>query len=144
MDNRELFQKYLDNELPEMEKSFVEDLIKTNPEAKDLFNSLKRKQELLLNNLDFLNPKEINVPAEFHQPRQINKIYWRIAASVIILLGITAILWFSKSNREIRIEENTIAEEVIEEIHSTELDYYISPNRCWRKRELVWTFLETK
>lgn len=144
MDNKELFQKYLDNELSVKEKLEVEDLLKSNPEENSIFQSMKTDQEKILETLDLLNPLDIVVPSKFAPPKQSQKIMWRIAAAIVILIGISAVLWLSNRTPNSYMEENVIAEKVTEETISNELDYYISPNRCWRNRELVWTFLQTK
>lgn len=144
MINKELFQKYLDNELSDKEKLEVEDLLKTNPEANRLFLSMKVSHAKILETLDRLNPKRIDIPPKFTQPKQSSKIFWRIAAAIIILIGISAVLWFSTRNTKSLLDENVVVEEASDEILSDELEYYISPNRCWRNRELVWTFLQTK
>ena len=144
MDNKELFQKYLDNELSVKKKLEVEDLLKSNPEENSIFQSMKADQEKILETLDLLNPLDIEIPSKFSPPKQSRKIMWRIAAAIVILIGISAVLWLSNRNTRSLLEENVIAEEVSEETISNELDYYISPNRCWKNRELVWTFIETK
>jgi hypothetical protein len=144
MDKEELFQSYLDNELAEEENQAVEELLKTNPEVNKLFQEMKTNRATILETLDLLNPTTVEIPSKIIHTKKSYKVFWRIAAMIIILIGISAVLWLSNRNLEGFKADDVIAEEASGEIISNELDYYISPNRCWVNRELVWTIIETK
>lgn len=142
MNNRELFQKYLDNELSDKEKSGIMELLKTDPEAYCTFQSMNNTRTKVLETLDLLNPQHVEIPPRFIQPKQFNKTTWSIAALIIILIGVSGILWISNRSSDNAIEEIVINEGMSEEAITSELDHYISPNRSWKKRELTWTFYE--
>ena len=64
MDKIELFQQYLDNELSSERRDEVENLIRTDPEAHELFEKLRHQKRDLLMILEEMNPKSaFKIPA---------------------------------------------------------------------------------
>lgn len=147
MDKTEIIQQYLDNELSTQKRAEVDELLRTNQEAHDLFIVLRNKRETTLDMLNQLNPKtSIVFPPVPDLAKEVGQKYqyWKIAATIVVLIGISLSLWLLT-----RDAKNELHHEQIVEMHTIEdltndLDYYISPNRCWNERKLVWTIIEIK
>jgi len=144
MDKKELFQKYIDSEISDEERLAVEQLLQTDPEAAIMYESLSSDRMEVLNTMEQLNPDHIPLPLQNFQIKQTKRNLWRIAALILLLIGISAILWVSREDPEKIGGTENIAEIIDEEIIKNNLDYYISPNRCWNNRELVWTINKIK
>ena len=140
----------MDHQLNEDEAREVEKIIGDSPDQKRIFEALKQKRQVTLDALEFLNPDEDIVVPAFEPP--INKsakvyfkpIIWHYAAAAILLLLLPlSFWWYSAEDPELQLVEQielvTIEESVI---NTEELDYYISPNRCWNQRQLLWTVIE--
>jgi len=157
MSNEADFLKYLDKELNRKETEEVEKLIRSSPEQKAIFDELAKKKQQTLESLNSLNPEEpVNIP-DFKPPVQLNNKWtlksgflslniWRYAAAIAILLGLAlSYMLFTPEKSGI----NEVKTTAINNVETTQdefedLNYYISPNRNWNKRELVWTVLEKK
>lgn len=146
MKNKELIIKYLDDELVQEDVELVKDLIKNDSNARKLFEEIKQKRESTLNALNLLNPQDKMIIPPFNMEK--NKIekshrfsiiqrFWRYAALLIILLGSAAYLFFINKNNT--VEQPETSNNTNTELLDDNMDYYISPNRCWNKRQLVIT-----
>jgi len=151
MENKELIIRYFDNELVQEDIKLVEDLITNDSNARKLFEEIKQNRESTLNALNLLNPLgEIIIPPFNWQANKIEKSswfstihkFWRYAAIIIILLASTTYLFFINKNNTVKQPEtsNSTNTELLDE----NMDYYISPNRCWNKRQLVITISKFK
>jgi hypothetical protein len=150
MNKEESFLKYLDNQLTDIEKQELEKLIKCDNDAHQLFEEVKRRKADTLKYLEDLNPElPIEIPLlenligiseskgrlfSFHK----NKLL-PYAAGIVFLLGLSISLWLLTKNKTI-INENLDAEKTLNSFELDELDYYISPNRCIQKHQLVLIF----
>lgn len=149
MNKEELFLKYIDEQLSQEEKLQVELLLSKSDDNIILFEKIKAARNEVLKNLERLNPEEkVIVPpfenklANSKKSKVIHFKLWHYAALAIILLG----LYFGIKQLS-NHEEDQIAEVVLEGVEESktiydELDCYISPNRCWNQKQLVWTFIE--
>jgi hypothetical protein len=157
MKHKAEFLKYLDKELSEEEMKSVEELLRNDQEQRKIFETIKAKRNKTLNLLDSLNPQdEIAIPSFKinKQPLQnkakkhlfLRPIFWRYAALILVLTTFIFGFWF--------IQHQTTNPQLTENIETIkaedqtngfdELNYYISPNRSWNERELVWTVVEIK
>jgi len=151
MHNEAEFLKYLDNELHGKGAEEIEKLIQSNPDMKAIFDELAKKKLQTLDALNSLNPEEpVRIP-DFEPPgenkemlRLLRSKILRYAAAIAILLALAlSYLLFTPEKSGINQVKTTAlikADTTSEEFE--ELNFYISPNRCWNKRELVWTILE--
>lgn len=146
MDNEIIFLKYFENQLSAKEANEIEKMISEDAGQKEIFEAVKQKRQATLDALDLLNPKgEIVVPL-FKAPGKKTRhvTFWRYAAAVILLIALPLSFWwfnYEKTNELVsqQMEINSQEENVID---TEELDCYISPNRCWNRRQLVWTVIE--
>lgn len=146
MNKLELLQKYIDGELPDTEREALESIIEADLETKILMEDLQTKRNDLLKALEELNPDRITAPGLTFQLKRKRKLYqnWKLVAGLLILIGATAILWSIFDSNGQSSKEQDLAEVANAEIKCSEIDYYISPNRCWNRRELVLTFQKIK
>jgi hypothetical protein len=152
MNKEVLFIKYLDQQLGKAETENLEKLIRENPEAKKTFDEVKLKRQHMLDALEVLNPVgEIIVPPfEANKGRKKRFLFktniWRYAAAVVLLLALSLSFWLFDIGEPGEIASNqtdlTLEQETDMTIETHELDYNISPNRCWNQRQLVWTVIE--
>ncbi len=157
MNNEAEFLKYLDKELSGEEAEKMESLLKHNPDQKKLLENIAQKRQQTLDTLEMLNPKEaITIPPfenSLHSPKISHKntsffiAHFRRYAAAILILATIAIT-FMLFNRHEADQQAIVVSEVINENQNIEefeeLNEYISPNRNWNKRELVWTVLKLK
>jgi len=155
MDNEIIFLRYLDNQLNEIEAEKVEKLISENTEQNEIFEAIKLKRQSTLDALDMLNPEEtIIIPSfntkaidtgsgETKQPLLMPN-FWRYAAAIVFLLGLSFSLWlFNNKQKNLDAShQSEIASVDPGYPDNEELSFYISPNRCWNQRQLVWTVTE--
>lgn len=146
MNKQELLQKYIDGELPEADARAVESMIQTDPEAKTLLEDLQLKRNKIVKALEQLNPDRIPAHDLTFQLKRKRKLQlnWKLVAGLLILLGVAAILWSILNSNGKSSKEKNLTEVANAEIKCSEIDYYISPNRCWNRRELVFTFQKIK
>jgi hypothetical protein len=149
MNKEELFLKYIDSQLTKEEKSELDQQLTSNEADKQLFEKVKVKKENVLNELDFLNPNEsVEIPP-FNIPLKITSTtktillrLWPYAAMVAILIGVYFGIKQFSTNTNHTIVDNQQEEVQTSKTIYKELDCYISPNRCWRQKQLNWTFIE--
>lgn len=149
MNKEELFLKYLDDQLTAEEKSEVELMLAENDLDKHLFEKVKANKENVLNELDLMNPKKsIEIPT-FINPNpnsSTKKIFeiklWQYAAIAAVLIGIYFGLSQLQIPKETAVEIILSEESQISKTKYKELDCYISPNRCWKQKQLAWTFIK--
>ena len=147
MNREEHFLKYLDGELSEKEMLEVEQLLASDPESHQRMEKVRMNRHLLQDALDQLNPEETTRILPFKAPEKTNftmKGLLRYAAAAVILIGLTTAAWLI-----LRPVNDTVDREVITAATETEplyddLDYYISPNRCWNERKLSIIIIEIK
>lgn len=149
MTKEELFLKYIDDQLTKEEKSEVEALLLNDEASQQLFEKIKETRAEVLHSLEFLNPDETVIIPPFDlstvqsaKPITFQFKIWHYAAMIALLLGI----YFIMKQSWVKTEQ-PIVEVIPEEIKESktiykELDCYISPNRCWNQRQLVWTIIE--
>jgi len=151
MNKEELFLKYIDDQLTPEEKHKVESMLAGDETDRLLFEKVKTKKEDVLKELDFLNPNEPFEIPRFITPisksptKNIYKLkLWHYAAIAAILIGI----YFGINQITTKKDKTTVdlasTDEQTSKTKYKELDCYISPNRCWNQRQLVWTFIEIK
>lgn len=146
MNKQELLQKYIDGELPDADRKALESMIEADPETKALLEDVQTKRNEVFNALEPLNPDRIPAHDLSFQLKRKRKFYqnWKLVAGLLILIGVTAILWsIFDSNGKSGKEQNPAVVAIITN-SCTEIDYYISPNRCWNRRELVLNFQKIK
>lgn len=147
MDKEELFRKYIDNELSPSERVKVEMILEDKPDDLALFQSMQEIRQRVLKALETLNPSEVQVPRigpDDVMRRGNRRLIWSIAASVIVLMGMSLLILLSLESTEKSKESLQFVEMNEEELFYDELDYYISPNRCWNERKTIMTFIEIK
>jgi len=149
MNKEELFLKYIDGQVTQEEKLQVNLLLSESEANKQLFEKVKSTREEILLNLGLLNTLDPIVVPPFENKRANSKKskvihfrLWHYAALAVILLG----LYFGMKQLG-KHDEDQVVEVIPEGVEESktiyeELDCYISPNRCWNQKQLVWTFIE--
>ena len=150
MNNEIVYLKFLDGQLSRDEAEHVENLIEENPDERKIFEEVKNKRQSTLDILEILNPvKEIIVPPFEPENGRSNKFYlkltvWRYAAAVLILIALPLSFWYINKNSTDQASHQPI--EIVSvntnSFDIEELNYYISPNRCWNRKQLVWTVID--
>lgn len=144
MNKEELFLKYIDNQLIQKQKLEVELMISENNTDKHLFEKVRETRKEILKTLDLLNPDDpIAVPLFESKKRETFQIKWRhYVAMAAILVGLFFGIKQLLNSEE--VQDSELVSNNIEESKTIykELDCYISPNRCWNQKQLVWTFIE--
>lgn len=151
MNKEELFLKYIDDQLTSKEKQKVKLMLAENKADLLLFEKVKAKRDNIIKELDLLNPVESVNISPFNNPSSKNptkKIYqiklWHYAAIAAILIGVYFGVKQIPNFKNIT-NENVASQEIpISKTKYKELDCYISPNRCWNQKQLVWSFIENK
>lgn len=152
MDEHEIL-KYLDNELSIDERKAFEVKLLREPELKQKLEEVKQQRNLVFEGIAMLNPSEAIPEQDFEsfvKPEQKRRkmLYpiLRIAAAVILIVAsVFSIIYFSAEKPADQVAESQ--QPAIEDEQATDscnIDYYISPNRCWNKRELVWIEIKIK
>jgi len=153
MDKKILLQKYLDGELSDPEKKQIESLIEKESDTRQMLEYISSKKQRVLKQLDQLNPHgDIIIPEwEDRKPgptKKIKPIYKVLKWAAILIIPI-GIYFLTKETGEIRNQETkelTVLEQndqsqidpektTVSEIVS--LDWAISPNRSWTKKQLI-------
>ncbi|MCD4664055.1 MAG: hypothetical protein K8R68_02215 [Bacteroidales bacterium] len=147
MTKEEFFLKYIDDQLTQEEKLEVELLLSENDSNKQLFEKVKATRDEIVNALDFLNPAEsVTVPTfdtslvKSLEKKTFRIKLWHYAAMAAIIAGIYFSLKLFKDKKDVPVVEVATDELEISKTIYKELDCYISPNRCWNQKKLVWTF----
>ena len=146
MNKQKFLQKYIDGELPDADMKAMESMIVSDTESKVFLEDLQTKRKEVLIALEQLNPDRILVPDLTFQLKKKRKFYrnLKLVAGLLILFGVTATLYSIFSSVGKSEKEKKMAVGFNTEITCSEIDYYISPNRCWNRRELILTFQKIK
>jgi hypothetical protein len=155
MDKRTLWMKYLDGELTHHEKMEAERLLESSPEARQLLEEIRSGKELLLEQLRQLNPEPDTIIPEWSAPekahlskeRIYNKIFRWAAILAVPLALFFLVRELADRNMDIPGEKSMIEsgqadekdQQAIPFNAETSLDYAISPNRSWMKKQMVST-----
>jgi hypothetical protein len=154
MNNEILFLKYLDHQLSAKESSELEKMLKVDCGQRELFEAIKRKRQITLDAIRRLNPEgPIAVPSfesdnlmiktEKSVKQTFRSNFVRYAAAVLFLVALPLTFWLLTDKKHNQNSSSKFSENAgIQMTGNEELDYYISPNRCWNKRQLVWTVTE--
>ncbi len=146
MDRGILFLKYLDQELDPDERLAVEKLLAEDPGALEMYNVLKGERESVLLALDGLNPVDDAEVPVFIRPGPaafIHMPFFRYAAAAVILIGLAFALWLVHHYNQGKEDEYQATVSELEKQEDA-LDCYISPNRCWNRREIPLIIIEIK
>jgi len=154
MNNEVLFLKYLDGQLTTKEAVMVEKILNENPDQRQIFESVRKKRHEAINLLASLNPQESFAipPVESIISKSKTKkpnvhpmwqVVLRYAAAILIIAALPLSFWLfdnkkPQQNTKLPFSESTIKQTSC----NNELDYYISPNRCWHQKELICTVIE--
>ncbi|MDD2632358.1 MAG: hypothetical protein RBR47_03540 [Bacteroidales bacterium] len=144
MHNETLFLKYLDKELTAKEAAQVEKLVSEDPAQKEIFDRVKTRRAKAIEALRLLNPEKAEAAPPFDHleikpEKRIRFIpkYWRYAAAIIVLAAAGLWLYFDKNeNPVVTVQAEMPAVDNLPD-QFEELNYYISPNRCWHNRQMV-------
>ncbi len=150
MNNEIAFLKYLDNQLTGAEVEEVEKMILENPGQRELFEAVKKKRQTALDVLNMLNPEgEIVVPPFKANPGKnrafhFRSNFWKYAAAIAIVVTSALCYWLfnNRESEKVATQFSEIASVDPNTIDIENLNYYISPNRCWNRRQLVWTVID--
>jgi anti-sigma factor RsiW len=151
MSNEAEILKYLDNELSVDERKAFEAKLLREPELKQKLEDIRANRREALDAISTLNPPSpVNTPdfgniQNTGKKRKMLSYRWLRAAAAILILAAASIAYFliPDNNSENTMTASKTELPMVEEPeYCSELDYYISPNRCWNKRELVWTVVE--
>lgn len=147
MNKEERLQQYIDKELSAQKEAEVEELLRTDPEARMMYTDLQDARNSAMELLEHLNPKQtLNIPPvpEISQRNRSLFRYWKVAAGIILLAGVAMSLWLLTRDSKTNRMSEQFADMKDTEILVDDLDYYISPNRAWNERKLTWTIIEIK
>ncbi len=151
--NEDHILKYLDNELSEKEKEAFEEQLRTNPALKRKHDEVEAKRQATYEAIGLLNPPEPVIVPDYENLKSPGKkrllfpfSRWRVAAAILILAVAAAGYFFLQHDE---IQERAAATHhnmpFFEEVSSySEIDFYISPNRCWHRRQLIWTYISNQ
>jgi len=154
MNNEVLFLKYLDGQLTTKEAGTVEKILKENPDQRRIFESIRKKRQEALDMLASLNPQESFAipPVESIISKSKTKkirvrpmwpVVLRYAAAILIIVALPLSFWLFDSKKPQQNTKLPFSESTIKQTScNNELDYYISPNRCWHQKELICTVIE--
>ena len=154
MNNEVLFLKYLDGQLTTKEAVMVEKILNENPDQRQIFESVRKKRHEAINLLASLNPQEsFSIPPvesiiSKSKTKKIRvhpmwQVVLRYAAAILVVAALPLSFWLfdnkkPQQNTKLPFSESTIKQTSC----NNELDYYISPNRCWHQKELICTVIE--
>lgn len=154
MNNEILYLRYIDQQLTEKEVKEVEKILMENPGQLEIFEAVRKKRQSAIDALNSMNPEGLPVippvdaiisKAKPEKPnkRFLNPQFLRYAAILLVLVALPVSFWVLKNKKQSQKTSPAFSETTIQEITLNEnLDYYISPNRCWNERELVCTITE--
>ncbi|MCB2221007.1 MAG: hypothetical protein KQI35_11475 [Bacteroidetes bacterium] len=147
MDRKELFLKYIDDELSENERKAMDELLASDQQAREEMKDLKTARETMLLALEKLNPIDsVQIP-DFKRQRTFNlfhSIPFRIAAAVVLLFGVAYALWMIGMNNTKKEDEVVMVDITDIQQEYEDLDCYISPNRCWHERKIPLIIIKIK
>ncbi len=154
MNNEVLFLKYLDGQLTTKEAGTVEKILKENPDQRQIFESIRKKRQEALDMLASLNPQEsfaippvesIISKSNLKKPkvRPLWPVVLRYAAAILIIVALPLSFWLFDNKKPLPSTNPSFEGSTIKQTScNNELDYYISPNRCWHQKELICTVIE--
>lgn len=147
MDRKELFLKYIDDELSENERKAMDELLASDQQAREEMKDLKTARETMLLALEKLNPVDsVQIPdfKRYRISRHFLSTPLRIAAAVVILFGVALALWLADMNNTKKVSDAQLAASAEIQQNYEDLDCYISPNRCWHEREIPLIIIKIK
>nr|NQU93400.1 hypothetical protein [Bacteroidota bacterium] len=153
MNNETRFLKYLDQQLTTKEMRAIEGDLMREPGLKILFEEVKKKRELILETMELLNPTEnipvppfsAKYPKKGHQRAMFMPLgikIWQYAAGIAILMALALSMWLLNKDKHDNLTAALNPTATVTKFDIEELNNYISPNRCWNQRQLVWTIIE--
>jgi len=151
MNKEQLFLQYLDQQLEDSEVEMVENLLTDDPDARIMFEEVKARRQSTLEALDRLNPGEDIIMPPFEGSKKPGQKFYmkpnflRYAAAIALLLAFSLSFWLNNRDEAVEVVSSDNIQAKTEETspsYTDELDCYISPNRCWNKRQLVWTVID--
>ena len=144
MDRETHFLKYLDKELTPEERVDVEKLLEHDAGARELYQRIERERNNVRNALDGLNPVDaVEIPAFIRpgSPVLSAGTFLRFAAVAVLFIGLAVTLWLLVYQGP--VEEDAGMKAMHEgELETDALDCYISPNRCWNRRQIPLIVIE--
>jgi hypothetical protein len=109
---------------------------------------MRQERHKVLAALDLLNPPDASVPGKRPEIRAKNRkisAFLRVAASLVVLMGLAFTLYMIARHEPDNWDALTNTDDMYTgEMLDDELAYYISPNRCWNDRQMVWILIEIK
>ena len=154
MNNEVLFLKYLDGQASAEEALMVEKILKEDPDQDKIFETIQTKRQEALNMLSSLNPQEsFAIPpvgsiisksiSQKPKVRQMWQVVLRYAAAILVLVALPLSFWLFDNEKPEQKTTIPVAESTPQQTSGNdELDYYISPNRCWHQKQLICTVIE--
>lgn len=154
MNNQVLFLKYLDGQASAEEASLVEKILKENPGQKKIFESVREKRQKSLDVFASLNPQESFAipPVESIISKSITKkpkalpmwqVVLRYAAAILVVAALPLSFWLFDNKKPLPDTSPSFEGSTINQTScDNELDYYISPNRCWHQKQLICTVID--
>jgi signal recognition particle subunit SEC65 len=154
MNNKILFLQYQDQQLTDKEVKEVEKILMENPDQREILEAVRNKRQSAIDALKSMNPEGLPVippvesiisKAKTEKPNKRFLIppFLRYAAIILVLVALPLGFWVLKNKNQPQISPPAFSETTLSDSPVTEdLDYYISPNRCWNERELVCTVIK--
>jgi len=154
MNNEILYLQYFDQQLTEKEAKEVDRILLENPGQREIFEVVWKKRQSAIDVLANMNPEVLPVipsvesiisKAKSEKPNKRFLIphFLRYAAIFLVLVALPISFMILNNKKQPQNTYPEFSETTIQETTlSEDLDYYISPNRCWNERELVCTITE--
>jgi hypothetical protein len=154
MNNEVLFLKYLDGQASAEEALVVEKILKENPDQYEIFETIRTKRQEALDVLASLNPQEsFSIPpvgsiiskSISQKPKALPmwQVVLRYAAAILVVVALPLSFWLFDNKKPLPNTNPSFEGSTINQTScDNELDYYISPNRCWHQKELICTVIE--
>jgi anti-sigma factor RsiW len=147
MDKEELLFRYLDGELEGEELEAAKSLLEGSPEVRELLERIRSEKMKVLERMHYMNPQQDIVTPKWPEPPEsagqrtsIIKRMMRWAAIIILPLAIFFVLREISDNDNGDLNDGNMLNDAEQEAvlpDQANIDYAISPNRCWTKKQLV-------